>query len=196
MSDEQDVNIDEGITKGENTSATGLTEGNKAAHKCPALLGTMTHKLMEMIVSTENKLDVKDAVNEIIKEYRTPAYEKYEGVLRVALMDVAEHMRNGGYVQTNDLPADMLGTLLAADEVYCEVPFCYSEDSENGKIVWNGVMDVVYCSQGKWHIIDYKTNADGNDLDKKYQAQLSAYVKAFKETTCEDADAKTYHIDV
>ena len=64
------------------------------------------------------------------------------------------------------------------------------------KIIWNGIMDVVYLSEGKWHIVDYKTNADGNDLDNKYQAQLRAYIKAFKATTGEDADAMTYHIDI
>ena len=57
-------------------------------------------------------------------------------------------------------------------------------------------MDVVYCSEGKWNIVDYKTNADGNDLDTKYQNQLAAYVKAFKETTGHDAVAMTYHIDI
>ena len=42
----------------------------------------------------------------------------------------------------------------------------------------------------------YGKNVDGNDLDKKYQAQLRAYIKAFKATTGEDADAMTYHIDI
>ena len=105
-------------------------------------------------------------------------------------------MRSGGYPQTNGLPQDMLGTLLSADEVYCEVPFCYAENTEEGKTVWNGIMDAVYLSGGRWHIVDYKTNADGSDLDTRYQGQLEAYVKAFKATTGNDADAKTYHIDI
>ena len=166
------------------------------AHKFPALLGTMAHKLMEMLVSTKNTVDVKDAVDEIIKEYRTPVIERYEKDLVKALTEVAEKMQNGGYEQTNGLPQDMLGTLLGADEVYCEVPFCYLEDSTEGKKLWNGIMDVVYCSGGKWHIIDYKTNADGKDLDTKYKNQLDAYIKAFKETTGNDADAFTYHLDI
>ena len=169
---------------------------NKDPHRFPALLGTMTHKLMEMLVSTGNKVDADAAVTEILREYRTPAIEPYEKKLAKALSDVAEKMRSGGYAQTNGLPQDILGTLLEAEEVYCEVPFCYCEDGEEGRILWNGVMDVVYLSEGKWHIVDYKTNAEGNDLDRKYQAQLSAYVKAFKATTGEDADARTYHIDI
>ena len=149
-----------------------------------------------MLVSTRNTVDSREAVLEIIKEYRTPTTEPYEKELYNALFDVADKMRHGGYEQLNGLPQDMLGTLLAADEVYCEVPFCYTDKGDNGLTIWNGIMDVVYCSQGVWHIVDYKTNADGTNLDKKYQGQLNAYIKAFKENTGFDADAKTYHIDI
>ena len=162
----------------------------------PALLGTMTHKLMEMLVTTKNKVDAKSAVSEIIREYRTPTTEPYEKDLSKMLLDVADKMRSGGYEQANGLPKDMLSTLLSADEVHCEVPFCYTENGEDGRVVWNGIMDVVYCAQDKWHIVDYKTNADGDDLDRKYKGQLNAYINAFKATTGEDADAKTYHIDI
>lgn len=165
-------------------------------HRFPALLGTMTHKLMEMMVTTGNKLDVTEAVGEIIREYRTPGTEQYEGKLSESLLTAAGTMRNGGYPQTNGFPQDMLKTLLSADKVYCEVPFCYAEENEDGKIVWNGIMDVVYLTDGQWHIVDYKTNADGNDLDIRYQGQLSAYVKAFKAITGQEADARTYHIDI
>ena len=195
MAEEQEVNVvvapDDAMADSDSKDEKG-----KDNHRFPALLGTMTHKLMEMLVSTKNKTDIAGAVEEIIREYRTPAMEPFEKELSKELADVAQKMRSGGYAQTNGLPQDMLGTLLGADEVYCEVPFCYSEDGQDGKILWNGIMDVVYCTQGKWHIVDYKTNADGNDLDKKYQAQLSAYIKAFKATTGEDADALTYHIDI
>jgi len=30
----------------------------------------------------------------------------------------------------------------------------------------------------KWHIVDYKTNVDGSDLDHKYRNQLEAYTRA------------------
>ena len=192
MSEEQEVNLAIAME----TVSDAQDEKSGDAHRFPALLGTMTHKLMEMIVSTKNKVDAVSAVDEIIREYRTPATEPYEKELAKNLTDVAEKMRSGGYAQTNGLPEDMLGTLLGADEVYCEVPFCYSEDGVDGKVLWNGIMDVVYLAEGKWHIVDYKTNADGNDLDQKYQAQLNAYIKAFKATTGENADALTYHIDI
>ena len=165
-------------------------------HRHPQELGTMTHKLMEMLVSAKDKIEASEAVNEILNEFLTPECEKFRDDFKAALSGVAERMRNGGYAQSNGLPQDMLKTLLDADEVYCEVPFCYSEESENGKAVWNGIMDVVYLANGAWHIVDYKTNADGNDLDKRYELQLAAYIKAFKKTTGNDADAFTYHIDI
>ena len=57
-------------------------------------------------------------------------------------------------------------------------------------------MDVVYKKAGSWHIIDYKTNADPDDLDEKYRAQMTAYKAAFREMTGEEADAWVYHINI
>ncbi len=184
----------------ENTDSDAKTDvedmKTSNSHKFPALLGTMTHKLMEMLISTGNKVNAESAVSEIIREYRTPSMKPYEEELTKDLSDVAKTMRSGGFPQTNGLPQDILNVLLSAEEVYCEVPFCYKEETDEGKVIWSGIMDVIYRSEGKWHIVDYKTNADGNDLDKKYQGQMGAYIKAFKATTGEDADAKTYHIDI
>ncbi len=183
------------VDAADGSSAADANEDSGSRGVMAALTGTMVHKLMEMMVSTRNKLDVSDAIMEIIREYRTPEFEPYEKIIAKRLTTVAERMRSGGYVQTNGLPQDMLNTLIGADEVYCEVPFCYRDDSD-GLVIWNGIMDVIYSKDGRWHIVDYKTNADGSELDTKYQAQLSAYIKAFKATTGEDADALTYHIDV
>ena len=160
----------------------------------PMLLGTTVHRLMEIIVSSKGKLDTNAAVGEVVREFKKRTDEKLLEALSTSLMSVANAMTNGGYPQTNGLPQDILEVLINADEVYCEVPFSYKDGKQNTVI--KGIMDVVYCSEGKWHIIDYKTNAEGDDLDTKYQNQLVAYVKAFKETTGEDADARTYHIDV
>ena len=160
----------------------------------PMLLGTTVHRLMEIIVSSKGKFDTDAAVGEVIREFKKRTDEKLLEALSTSLMGVAYAMTNGGYPQTNGLPQDLLEVLINADEVYCEVPFSYKDGNQNTVI--KGIMDVVYCSEGKWHIIDYKTNAEGDDLDTKYQNQLAAYVKAFKETTGEDADARTYHIDV
>ena len=173
--------------------ADGSGQGREIK-RFPALLGTMTHKLMEMLVSTGGRIDAVSAVNEIIREYRTAETEAFETELTATLTQVAGQIRSGGYVQTNGLPQDILNTLLNADEVYCELPFCYKDEEQN--TVWNGIMDVVYRANGRWHIVDYKTNADGADLDNKYRGQLEAYIRAWKATTGLTADAHTYHIDI
>ena len=161
-----------------------------------ALIGTMVHKFMETIIITRGEVNAINIVEGIIDEYKTARMIPYMDRIRDNLSSVAETIIGGGYEQDNGVPADIFNTLLDADEVFCEVPFCYKEDTGSGPVIWNGIMDVVYRSEGKWHIIDYKTNAEGDDLDTKYQNQLAAYVKAFKETTGYDSDAGTYHIDV
>ncbi len=185
-----------------NGSGLGIEggSGSKLPSRYAALMGTLTHRLMEILVTTKNICDVDLIVPEIIREFRTEATRSKEDVFAELLKGVAETMRNGGYAQTNGMEQDLLTKLLAADEVHCEVPFCYQEengDPETGlPVVWNGIMDLIYREGQEWHIVDYKTNADGNDLDQKYQKQLRAYVKAYKAITGEDADAATYHIDI
>lgn len=179
-------------------NVTAETDDKKVAeaHRFPALLGTMTHRLMEMIIATKARYDTSKAIEEIIREYRTPKNQPYEKELKDALLSVAKNMLNGGYVQENEVPKDIVKELLSAEECYTEVPFCYKETEGEDVIIWNGVMDVVYKKDGAWHIIDYKTNVDGKGLDAKYKGQLEAYKKAFKATSGNDADAYTYHIDI
>ena len=174
------------------------SEDEAKVHKNPfaALIGTMVHKLMETLISTRGNVNTVNIVDGIIDEYKTARLIPYMDKIKDSLTVVVETITGGGYEQGNGVPDDIFNTLLKADEVYCEVPFCYKEESGTGPVIWNGIMDVVYHADGKWHIIDYKTNAEGDDLDIRYQKQLEAYVKAFKQTTGEDADARTYHIDV
>lgn len=161
------------------------------------LLGTMTHKLMEMLVSTNYVILIEEAVDEILKEYTSQDDQQYQENLRKVLISVGNKMITSGYNQTNGLPANLFEEYKQSDEVYCELPFCYKEVLENGTMqIWDGVMDAVYYKDGKWHIIDYKTNADGSNLDMKYAGQLEAYKKAFKIMMGVEADAFTYHINV
>ena len=160
------------------------------------ILGTMLHRLMEILVNSRNKIPIDDMTIQILEECLPPEEAEKKDIFAKAITMTAENIRNGGCAQKNDAPQDILHTLLAADEVYTEVPFCYSEKQGDQTLVYNGIMDVVYCEEGSWHIIDYKTNYDGEHLDKKYKAQLDAYIKALKQTTGHDADAKIYHIEL
>ncbi len=180
----------------EQEKEASTSEKNSVVHRFPTLIGTMTHKLMEVLVSTSNAADLTQTVNEIISEFMVEEAAPFEKQFKEALTLVGQTMRGAGYSQTNSLPKQILQELLEADEVYCEVPFCYKNSETGMDEIWNGVMDVVYCKAGKWHIVDYKTNLDGPGLDVLYADQLAAYKTAFKKMTGEDADAFTYHIAV
>ena len=162
----------------------------------PALIGTLVHRLMEVLISSKNRADIKASVMEICSEYDA---DDADGYYRNILMKVGEKIRKGGYTQENGSKTDVLKLLLSAEEVHCEVPFCYRETSNaqnDSAVIWHGVMDVIYKKDGRWHIIDYKTNYEESDLDEKYRGQLQAYIRAFKEMTGEEADAEIYHIEV
>ena len=182
------ISLKSKLSSDEEYDEKALETLSSSAKKNPALIGTLVHKLMESIVSSENTADLSFLIEDICDNYGiTDPY--YSEILKT----VGERIQNGGYPQTGNLPQDILTELLSADEVHCELPFCYA--GEENKI-FNGVIDVVYRKNGKWHIIDYKTNTDDSDLDKQYEGQLSAYIEAFKATTGEDADAAVYHIVV
>lgn len=152
-----------------------------------AIIGTLVHSLMEALVSSRGKAPLPSLVREITAEYEAEA-EEY----RQLLLQVGKTVQNGGFPQTSEVPQDILTVLLTADEVYCEVPFCRKSDCD----IWHGIMDVVYRIGAQWFILDYKTNADAQDLDVKYQQQLDAYVEGFRDLTGCTAKPLIYHIDV
>ena len=156
--------------------------------KDAALLGTMTHRIMEILVSSKNKAGRDSIIDEVVREY-DGGDRRYAKLLG----KVIDTVKGGGYDQNNGAPKDILSELLSAEEVHCELPFCCME---NGKDIWHGVMDAVYLKGGKWHIVDYKTNHDPSDLDAKYKEQLDAYLEAFKEMTGNAADAVIYHLSL
>ncbi|MDD7283260.1 MAG: PD-(D/E)XK nuclease family protein, partial [Clostridium sp.] len=156
----------------------------------------MLHRLMELLVRSKNQMSVADMTTQILEECLPAEYELQREIFAHAVTATAERIRQGGFAQENGVPQDILQTLLTAEEVCTEVPFCYSEKQGDKTVLYNGIMDVVYCEHGNWHIIDYKTNQDGEHLDQKYHAQLDTYIKALKQTTGHEADAKIYHIEV
>ena len=47
----------------------------------------------------------------------------------------------------------------------------------------NAVLDLVFLEEGKWVIVDYKTDRDPNKLAEKYGKQLKHYAKLLGQTT-------------
>lgn len=170
----------------EESDTSGIQDRKNAA-----LVGTMVHRLMECIVSADAFPPAEELINNILNSYGAE-----EGYAK-PLLNVYKQVKNGGFTQNNGVCADILAELKCADEVYCEVPFCHKVSEPDGSFtLWNGVIDLLYKKDGKWRIVDYKTNAEAEQLEYKYYEQLSAYKNAFKAISGEDADTFIYHIDI
>ena len=175
-----------------NTVTSESTESDDIPDKGnAALVGTMVHRLMEFVVSAKAIPDEGKLIKDILNSYG--ADEEYGKLLS----KVYNSVTNGGFPQNNGMPRDILSELKSAEEFYCEVPFCHKVSEDDGSFnLWNGIIDLLYKKNGKWRIVDYKTNYESEQLDYKYAEQLNAYKTAFKDITGEDAEAIIYHIDV
>ncbi len=150
------------------------------------LKGTVIHRLMELIVSSKFSMKKEELINNIKSEFET--YNINDDYLDI-LNNVYDIMTNGGYEQENNREKDILSILKRA-KCYCEIPFSYKDGNE----IWYGNIDLLYELDGKWFIVDYKTNFENKNLDKEYEKQLNAYKKALKTIKNIDAEAYIYHI--
>ena len=169
----------------------GMPIGNGETYA--TLMGTMVHRLMEMIIMSNNNISKNDAINNILNEYVTQEFKDKLDLFKQKLINVYDVMHNGGFPQKGKAPQDILPIILSADKYYSEVPFTLKE----GNNLWNGIIDLIYEKDGKLHIIDWKTNKDDEGLDEHYKDQLNAYIKATKLTLGKDVeDALIYHLDI
>lgn len=182
----------------ENTKDNSKDKSKKKAgeinelHRRPEILGSAVHRLLEMLVSSKENADIEKFVSDIVKDYASKETEYYQEKLVEGLKQVANIILHGGYSQENKAPKDIYQELISAEEVYCEVPFSYRKDND----IWNGIIDVIYKKNDEWHIIDYKTNVEDENLDMEYKEQLKAYQDAFKKIYDLTADAYIYHVDI
>ncbi len=149
------------------------------------IIGTIIHRLMELIVKSNDKYNLDSCIKIINNEYDID-----ENSIKL-LKDVYETIHTSGFKQANGRPSDILSIVLKASDKNCEVPFTYKE----GNIIHQGIIDLIYKLDDKWYIVDYKTNYADKDLDEVYEGQLNAYKKALKETKGIDAEAYIYHIN-
>lgn len=155
------------------------------------IIGTMVHRLMELIITLKDKTKQDEIVNFVVKENITKEFVDKKQYFIDILNNVYITMHNGGYSQKGKVTQDILPLVLKADKVYSEVPFTYKKEKE----LWNGIIDLIYEKDGKFHIIDWKTNKDDTNLDDHYKGQLEAYINAAKQKlNVNIKDALIYHI--
>lgn len=142
-----------------------------------ALIGTIVHRLMELIVNSKSfEGDYEKIIRQVIDEFNIKD-ASCVNALHTACLSAK----------------DLLFNVKDASEVYCEIPFCYKKDKTT---LCDGVIDLVYCKDGIWNIVDYKTNSDERFLEKKYEKQLSEYKLALKEILGVEANARIEHLKV
>jgi len=129
-----------------------------------ALIGTLVHKLMEIIVLKKDDIIDMDAAIDLI----TRDIDKIE--IKKLLKSVATTIYSGGYDQKNGAPKDILEFAKSGD-TYTEVPFSYHD----GKHVVSGYIDLVVYLKDEIVIIDYKTDSN---IHTKHDSQLAYYEKA------------------
>ena len=155
-----------------------------------AELGTIVHRLLECIVSSNNTFDINLLTSNILEEYAIDSNaDLYKKVCKVGQAFVST-----GFAQSVDaVPQNLFEVLMNVEEVLCETPFAYKTDNT----IVSGVIDLLYKDSTGWHVIDYKTNMEGDiaTLETEYSGQLATYRKAFKQATGLDCDAHIYHIE-
>ncbi|GMQ82143.1 MAG: UvrD-helicase domain-containing protein [Rhodothermia bacterium] len=71
--------------------------------------------------------------------------------------------------------------LLAADQVFTEVPFSLPTLAGKKKVILSGKIDLVFRKDGVWTIVDYKTDrTDAESLRETYINQVLAYSRAWE----------------
>jgi ATP-dependent helicase/nuclease subunit A len=67
-----------------------------------------------------------------------------------------------------------------------ETPFAFAERRAS---ILTGVIDLLFSHEGRWQIIDYKTDVDSRGLVASYQAQLKMYERALAGVGIEDVSS-------
>ena len=166
----------------DDSAASVSEEGNDSTIK-----GTIVHRLMEKLVNSKGKIAKDALIESILNEYYLDKGSVYDSILN----NVYDTMTSGGYPQKNSVSQDLLKELEGLETI-CECPYSFKKGNE----IWQGSIDLIYIKDGKYYIIDYKTNADDEDLETLYANQLAAYVEALKTLRGVDAEAHIYHIDI
>lgn len=157
-----------------------------------AEIGIKTHALLKKIVDlTKNKkikvqMDVEELVNNMFDKYQ-------KELIQMGNTFITQGFDQNGIV--NKYPYNNLFEHIKdLDEVYTEIPFSYKE----GMNIVYGVIDLLYKdNNGKWIIVDYKTNLSTKDIYSHYKSQLDIYEKAAKDILGLDVkNAYIYHIDI
>lgn len=145
--------------------------------------GRAVHTLFETVVARRKHGIQEDAVESL-------AIQIMEWEFGAQKQDSHAGARSGGdlnsriHTATQSVMAfvqsDLWKALQAADRVLTEVPFTIQSIETDTAVVTSGVADLAFRKDGRWTIVDYKTDrADESELIARHAMQIEAYVDAW-----------------
>ena len=174
-SDKSDAQTSDGRDAAHHASRTSDAMSDGMAY------GSAVHTLFESIVSRRKEDFEANAIEAEAVQLMQARFEADKA---------ARFSRSAGRAVARFVESDVWKALKQADRVLTEVPFTTQSLQEGLAIVTSGVVDLAFRAQGRWTIVDFKTDrADAETLVERHGLQIQAYVQAwttlFPEETCE-----------
>jgi ATP-dependent helicase/nuclease subunit A len=157
--------------------------------------GTLMHRIMEHIgLEPKNEAEVEASIAQMAQkcliDYELVSEVDAVAVSRFLQSDIAARARRAGMLRA-------------------EQPFCLRmsakeaglNDTSLESVVVQGVIDMCFVEDGKWIIVDYKTDrvskAEAAQAARKYAVQLDLYAKALSRITHMDvAERYIYYLKI
>jgi ATP-dependent helicase/nuclease subunit A len=136
----------------------------------PLILGSMVHKAVELNLSLTDP--TLNAVLETVALDRGLAEVKQKDHAITRARELLERLQSHPFWQQ----------LSQAEEAHHEIPFSIFTAGR----YQNGIIDLLYRTAGKWHVVDFKSDSIKNDGEKaklinRYRLQVGAYCTAVQE---------------
>ena len=158
--------------------------------KSSADIGTAYHKLLSLL-DLNNIFNYKNQIAEIIKTGQISQDE----LALINLNEINQLCENNDFIQI----------IKSSDEILKEQPFFaafknseFFEKGTDDKIIVFGICDVIFKSENKIIILDYKTSRikDAQKLIAKYGKQLDIYKKAIEKSENKKVESWIYSFEL
>jgi len=165
------------IKKQESTLRVSMRPVRDESEITGAKLGTLVHAVMEHISFKEDTATAAAArlyAREIITDAERDAIEKNAAMIDAFFTtELAARIRRSQRI-IKEMPFNLL---VPAEEIGYESGL---------KVAVQGVLDLAFLEEGKWVLVDYKTDyvpGDVQEYKKIYEKQLDLYAKALRSIT-------------
>jgi ATP-dependent helicase/nuclease subunit A len=132
-------------------------------------VGAEREKAMDFGSAVHDALEIVDLTATVVQQ--RGQVEQF--IARTGLSDADRH--RAVELVSNALGSELLARARHADQVYRELPFTQVVDEG----LMEGKIDLLFCENGQWVLVDYKTDARVEVA--KYAQQLRAYEAALRQ---------------